>query len=56
MKSRRAIMHFTWVPIVHTNDNASNIMIGVKLPAAIANGMNGRHTINNKIIPTMNNA
>ena len=56
MKSRRAIMHFTLVPIVHTNDNAGNIMIGVKLPAAIANGMNGRHTINNRIIPTMNNA
>ena len=31
-------------------------MIGVKLPAAIANGVNGRHTTNNKIIPTMNNA
>lgn len=56
MKSRRAIMHFTLVTIVKANDSAGNIMSGVRLPAVAANSMNGRHTINNRVIPTMNNA
>lgn len=53
MKLQRAILLATSAPIAIIHDSAGNIMISVGSPDMNTNDVNGRHTMNKKIIPTM---